>query len=29
VNFRILPGDSVATVVDHVRSAVDDDRVEI
>ncbi len=29
VNFRILPGDSVATVVDHVRRVVDDERVEI
>lgn len=29
VNFRILPGDSVATVVEHVRRAVADDRVEI
>jgi len=29
VNFRILPGDSVAGVVEHVRRAIDDDRVEI
>ncbi|HEX8694405.1 MAG TPA: M20 family peptidase [Longimicrobium sp.] len=29
VNFRILPGDSVAGVVEHVRRAVDDPRVEI
>lgn len=29
INFRILPGDSVNTVVDHVRRVVDDDRVEI
>jgi carboxypeptidase PM20D1 len=29
INFRILPGDSVATVLDHVRRTIDDDRVEI
>jgi carboxypeptidase PM20D1 len=29
VNFRILPGDSVAGVVEHVRRVVDDPRVEI
>ncbi|HSL23967.1 MAG TPA: M20 family peptidase [Vicinamibacterales bacterium] len=29
VNFRILPGDSVAGVVEHVRRTVDDDRVEV
>jgi carboxypeptidase PM20D1 len=29
VNFRILPGDTVATVVDHVKRAVDDSRVEV
>jgi carboxypeptidase PM20D1 len=29
VNFRILPGDTVATVVEHVRRTVDDSRVEI
>jgi carboxypeptidase PM20D1 len=29
LNFRILPGDSVATVVEHVRRAVDDSRVAI
>ena len=29
VNFRILPGDSVATVVEHVRRAIDDDRIEV
>lgn len=29
VNFRILPGDSVATVVDHVRRVVADPRVEV
>jgi carboxypeptidase PM20D1 len=29
VNFRILPGDSVQQVVDHVRRAADDPRVEI
>jgi carboxypeptidase PM20D1 len=29
INFRILPGDTVATVVEHVRRAVDDGRVEV
>ena len=29
VNFRILPGDSVADVIDHARRAVDDPRVDI
>jgi carboxypeptidase PM20D1 len=29
VNFRILPGDSIASVVEHVRRVIDDDRVEI
>jgi carboxypeptidase PM20D1 len=29
VNFRILPGDSVEAVLEHVRRVVDDDRVEI
>jgi carboxypeptidase PM20D1 len=29
VNFRILPGDSVATVVEHVRRIIDDDRVQV
>ena len=29
INFRILPGDSVATVVEHVRRAVGDSRVEM
>ena len=29
INFRILPGDSVATVMDHVRRTIDDKRVEI
>src|SRR5688500_10477512 len=29
VNFRILPGDSVADVVRHVRNAVDDPRVDV
>lgn len=28
-NFRILPGDSIAGVVEHVRSVVDDERVEV
>jgi carboxypeptidase PM20D1 len=29
VNFRIMPGDTIATVVKHVRRVVDDQRVEI
>jgi carboxypeptidase PM20D1 len=29
INFRILPGDTVATVIEHVRRAVDDSRVEV
>ena len=29
VNFRILPGDSVEAVLEHVRRVVDDDRVQI
>jgi carboxypeptidase PM20D1 len=29
INFRILPGDSVASVVEHVRKVVDDPRVQI
>jgi carboxypeptidase PM20D1 len=29
INFRILPGDTVASVVGHVRRAVDDRRVEV
>ena len=29
INFRILPGDTVATVVEHVRRTVEDSRVEI
>jgi carboxypeptidase PM20D1 len=29
INFRILPGDTVATVLEHVREAVNDSRVEI
>jgi carboxypeptidase PM20D1 len=29
VNFRILPGDTVATVVGHVRRAIDDDRADV
>jgi carboxypeptidase PM20D1 len=29
VNFRILPGDSVATILEHVARVVNDDRVEI
>jgi carboxypeptidase PM20D1 len=29
VNFRILPGDSIAGVIDHVRWAIDDPRVAV
>ena len=29
INFRILPGDTVASVVEHVKRAVDDSRVEV
>jgi carboxypeptidase PM20D1 len=29
VNFRILPGDTIAMVMEHVRRAVDDNRVEV
>ena len=29
VNFRILPGDTIADVVEHVRRTVDDSRVEV
>ena len=29
VNFRILPGDSIADVLEHVRDAVNDPRVEV
>ena len=29
VNFRILPGDSVASVLEHVRQAVDDPRIDV
>ena len=29
VNFRILPGDSIRTVTEHVSRVVDDDRIEI
>lgn len=29
VNFRILPGDSVASVKEHIESVIDDDRVTI
>jgi carboxypeptidase PM20D1 len=29
VNFRILPGDSVADVVEHVRRVIDDHRVAV
>ena len=29
VNFRILPGDSVESVLEHVRQTIDDPRVEV
>jgi carboxypeptidase PM20D1 len=29
VNFRVLPGDSIATVTEHVRRVIDDKRIEI
>ena len=29
INFRILPGDSIRTVIEHVARFVDDDRIEI
>jgi carboxypeptidase PM20D1 len=29
VNFRILPGDDVASVIEHVRRTIDDPRIEI
>lgn len=29
INFRIYPGDSIASVCEHVRSVVDDDRVRL
>jgi carboxypeptidase PM20D1 len=29
VNFRIIPGESIAQVVAHVRSAIDDDRISL
>jgi carboxypeptidase PM20D1 len=29
INFRILPGDTVASVVEHVKCAIDDRRVEV
>jgi carboxypeptidase PM20D1 len=29
VNFRILPGDDVASVIEHVRRTIDDSRIEI
>jgi len=29
INFRILPGDSIATVTEHVKNVVDDPRVKI
>ena len=29
VNFRILPGDSKARVLEHVRNAIDDERVDV
>jgi carboxypeptidase PM20D1 len=29
INFRILPGDSIADVMEHVRRTIDDDRVQM
>ena len=29
INFRILPGDSIATVVEHVKRVIHDERVEV
>jgi carboxypeptidase PM20D1 len=29
INFRILPGDSVAGLLEHVRQIVDDDRIDV
>ncbi|MEW5851712.1 MAG: M20 family peptidase [Myxococcota bacterium] len=29
VNFRILPGDTVASVVEHVKDVIDDERVQV
>jgi carboxypeptidase PM20D1 len=29
INFRILPGDSIRTVIEHVTRVVDDDRIDI
>ena len=29
VNFRILPGDSIASVIEHLRRVIDDRRVEV
>jgi carboxypeptidase PM20D1 len=29
INFRILPGDSIATVVEHVKRVIRDDRVDV
>ena len=29
INFRIVPGDSIASVTDHVRSVINDSRIEI
>ncbi len=29
VNFRILPGDSIASVMEHARQAIDDDYIEV
>jgi carboxypeptidase PM20D1 len=29
VNFRLMPGDTVEAIVDHVSSAIDDDRIQI
>lgn len=29
VNFRILPGDNIASVTEHVKQVIDDDRIEV
>ena len=29
INFRILPGDTISSVMDHVRQIIDDDRVNV
>jgi hypothetical protein len=29
VNFRVLPGDTIASVTEHVRRTVDDERISV